>query len=330
MVGAGVSGLTTAIFLAESGLAVTILTDRPPQETTSVVAGAIWGLHLVEAGERAARWGRATLAVFRELAGDPATGVRIERGIQASRGIPPAAPVPPAWLTDLGGCRPCRQEEVPAGFTSGWRYSAPLVHMPTYLGYLQARFAGTGGTLSVAAVSSLAGEACERGARAIVNCSGAYARQLAGDRALTPVRGQTVVVTNPGLTEFFIGLPDESAEVAYVFPHGDTVVLGGTETAGDWNLQPDLAAADRILRDCVAVEPRLAGARVLGHRVGLRPARPTVRLEAEPGAEPADGGPLIVHNYGHGGAGVTLSWGCARDVADLLRPGLPGSSSPGP
>ena len=73
--------------------------------------------------------------------------------------------------------------------------------------------------------------------------------------------------------------------------------------------------ADRILRDCAAIEPRLTGARVLAHRVGLRPARPTVRLEAEPAAP--GGGPPIVHNYGHGGAGVSLSWGCAREAAAL-------------
>ena len=62
-----------------------------------------------------------------------------------------------------------------------------------------------------------------------------------------------------------------------------------------------------------AIEPRLNGARVLGHRVGLRPFRPQVRVEAEPPGP----GPLVVHNYGHGGAGVTLSWGCAREAAAL-------------
>jgi D-amino-acid oxidase len=318
VVGAGVSGLTTAICLAETGLAVTILTDRMPQDTTSAVAGAIWGPHLVEAGERTVRWSRATLAVLRELAGDPAAGVRIGDGIKVSRGVPPATPAPPDWLTELDGYRPCQPGELPAGFTSGWRYTAPLVHMPTYLAYLQARFARAGGTLSVATVATLADAARDHGARAVVNCSGAQAHHLAGDPAITPVRGQTLVVANPGLTEFFIGLPDESAGLVYLFPHGDTVVLGGTEAAGDWDLQPVPAVAGRILRDCAAVEPRLAGARVLAHQVGLRPVRPTVRLEAEPAGGQPDGGPLIVHNYGHGGGGVTLSWGCAREVAGLL------------
>jgi D-amino-acid oxidase len=96
------------------------------------------------------------------------------------------------------------------------------------------------------------------------------------------------------------------------------VVLGGTEVAGDWNTEPVPAVAMRILRDCAAVEPRLNGARVLGHRVGLRPFRPQVRLEAEPPGN----GPLVVHNYGHGGAGITLSWGCAAEAAALAAQAL--------
>ena len=87
---------------------------------------------------------------------------------------------------------------------------------------------------------------------------------------------------NPGLTEFFIGLPDAAHEISYLFPHDGRVVLGGTEVSGDWSTEPDPETAQRILRDCAAIDPRLAGARILEHRVGLRPVRPQVRLEAEP------------------------------------------------
>ena len=334
VVGAGVTGLTTAICLAEAGARVVIRAAVPPAQTTSSAAGAIWGPHLVEDSPRVTRWGQETLAVLRELAADRATGVRPATGVQGTRGTtPPAsarpasrpggtAAAPPGWLADLGAS-PCRAGDLPAGFASGWRYTAPLAHMPTYLGYLRARFSSAGGHVEPGTVRSLPAAAAEHGARAVLNCTGTGARDLLPDPALTPYLGQVVITENPGLREFFIGLPDDTTELVYLFPHGDSVVLGGTEVAGDWNTEPVPAVADRILRDCAAVEPRLSGARVLGHRVGLRPFRPQVRLEAEPARPERDGsGPLVVHNYGHGGAGITLSWGCAREAAALAARAL--------
>ena len=76
---------------------------------------------------------------------------------------------------------------------------------------------------------------------------------------------------------------------------------------------PSEAAADQIIARCASVEPRLAKAEVLG-QLGLRPTRPEIRLE---GQERPGG--LVVHNYGHGGAGVSLAWGCAQSVLDILR-----------
>jgi D-amino-acid oxidase len=324
VVGAGVIGLTTAICLAESGVRVLIRAATPPGHTTSSVAGAIWGPHLVEESARVDRWGRETLAVLRELAADPAAAVRTLSGVQGTRGVPPRAgppedvpAAPPAWMSGLGA-GPCDPQDLPPGFASGWRYSAPLVHMPTYLDYLFARFEAAGGRLEAGTVGSLTAAAAEHGARAVLNCTGTGARGLLPDPALKPFRGQVVIAENPGLSEFFIGLPDDISELVYLFPHGDTVVLGGTEVGDDWNTKPVPAVAERILRDCAAIEPRVRGARVLRHRVGLRPFRPQVRLEAEPPGP----GPLVVHNYGHGGAGVTLSWGCAREAAGLAAQAL--------
>ncbi len=326
VVGAGVCGLTTAICLAEAGARAVIRTAAPPDETTSSVAGAIWGPHLVEDSPRVARWGLDTLAVLREFAGDPATGVRIATGVEATRGIPPAEPpsVPPGWQRELGA-EPCDAADLPSGFAAGWRYTAPLVRMPAYLGYLRARFEAAGGRVEAGVVRSLPDAAAAHGARAVVNCTGSGARDLAPDEAVRVFRGQVVVAENPGLTEFFIAPPDATTELVYLFPHGDVLILGGTEVADDWHPRPVPAVADRILRDCAAVEPRVAGARVLGHRVGLRPFRPRVRLEAEPPGPARAGhgpGPAVVHNYGHGGAGITLSWGCAREAAALVTQAL--------
>ncbi|MCW3064211.1 MAG: amino acid oxidase, partial [Solirubrobacterales bacterium] len=97
------------------------------------------------------------------------------------------------------------------------------------------------------------------------------------------------------------------------FPHGPRVVMGGIATRDDWRLEPDPAIAAGIVERCAAIEPRLRDARVIEHQVGLRPVRPAVRLEEEP-----LGGMRCVHNYGHGGSGVSLSWGCAREVQAIL------------
>jgi glycine/D-amino acid oxidase-like deaminating enzyme len=71
----------------------------------------------------------------------------------------------------------------------------------------------------------------------------------------------------------------------------------------------DAATTEAIVARCAARVPAVAGARVLSVAVGLRPARPAVRLEAAG---------RIVHCYGHGGAGVTLAAGCAAEVAALV------------
>ena len=132
------------------------------------------------------------------------------------------------------------------------------------------------------------------------------------DPSVRPVRGQHVIVENPGLDTFFIEAPVGPSWTAY-FPHGGLAVLGGIAVQDDWSLEPDLEIAEQILARCVAAEPQLAGARVIGHRVGLRPARPEVRLEVQELA-----GTRIVHDYGHGGTGVALSWGCAREASARL------------
>src|SRR5262249_57771457 len=125
------------------------------------------------------------------------------------------------------------------------------------LGHLRARFEAGGGRAEAGLARSLSGAAAGHGARAVVNCTGSGARDLASDQGVRVFRGQVVVAENPGVTEFFIGLPDTTTELVYLFPHGDILVLGGTEVADDWNQQTVPAAAARRLRRVAGVDPQV-------------------------------------------------------------------------
>jgi D-amino-acid oxidase len=127
VIGAGVSGLTTAVCLAEAGAAVKISAALPPDRTTSAAAGAIWGPHLVGIDDRVERWGATTLARLLELAAGPAArpaaGVRMVTGRQACRTLAD----PPGWAAGLDDFRLCADGELPAGFASGWRFTAGVI-----------------------------------------------------------------------------------------------------------------------------------------------------------------------------------------------------------
>jgi D-amino-acid oxidase len=322
VVGAGVIGLTTAICVAEAGLTVTVAAAEPPGQTTSAAAGALWGPHLVGMDDRIARWSAVTREWLAELAaprlGTAGLGgvVRTARGIAATAS---ASAEPPEYAAN-GTLTRCEPADVPAGYAAAWRLSAPLIAMPAYLDYLARRLGRAGGTTAFGARFSSLADARDfaPGARVVVNCAGYGARDLVGDRELVAVRGQAVVVRNPGIRDFFVGSGAPGWPLTYLFPHEDVVLLGGTEEAGRDSREPDPATAARIIEACTAIQPRLRDADVLDHRVGLRPVRPSVRLEAEQAAD----GVTVVHSYGHGGAGVTLSWGCAEDAAGLVLAAL--------
>jgi D-amino-acid oxidase len=322
VVGAGVIGLTTAICLAEAGLTVAVAAAEPPRQTTSSTAGALWGPHLVGLDDRIGRWAAVTTERLAELAesaiGANALGgiVRTADGIAASA----MADAEPPEYALTGTITRCEPGEVPAGYATAWRLSAPLIAMPEYLDYLVGRLGRAGGTSSFGTRFGTLHDARHYAprARVVVNCAGYGARELVADRTVVPVRGQTVVVRNPGLRDFFVGTGAAGWPLTYVFPHERVVVLGGTEEMDRDNRAPDPATAARIIQACAVIRPELRDAAVLDHRVGLRPLRPSVRLDAEQAA----GGVTLVHSYGHGGAGVTLSWGCAEDSVRLVLAAL--------
>lgn len=300
VVGAGVIGLSCAVRLAESGHDVHVVARDLPLETTSAVAAALWYPYRAYPHERVKGWAQTTYQEFLRLAeAEPKSGVRTVPGTEL---LP--EPTPDPWWRDAVP-RLDRVGALPDGYRDGWTFEAPVIEMPVYLVWLQQRLEALAGTVTRLALGGLPGDA-----EVVVNACGLAARSLADDSSMSPVRGQVVYVEQFGLDRWWLSAQGPT----YIVPRSRDVVIGGTDEEGSWDRHADPAVAERILERAEALLPEVRGARVVGHRVGLRPARPTVRLEEEKLA----GGGRVVHCYGHGGAGVTLSWGCADEVAALV------------
>lgn len=303
VIGSGVIGLTTAVVLAERGRRVRVWTREDAERTTSAVAGALWWPYRIEPAALAREWALQSLSVYEELAARPEeTGVRMVEGVLAGSRLDTQGP----WAARVPGLRAATAEEYPG---TGLCARLPLIDMPAHLRWLRERFLAAGGSIETRTVTDLAAVP----APVVVNCAGLGARTLVPDLAVRPVRGQLVITENPGVDSWIVATDKAAGTTTYVFPQPGRLILGGTTDEDDWTLTPDPAVAARIVERCTALRPEIAGARVLGHLVGLRPVRTPVRLERELLPD----GRLVVHHYGHGGAGVTVAWGCAREAARL-------------
>ncbi|GAB3478596.1 NAD(P)/FAD-dependent oxidoreductase [Amycolatopsis cihanbeyliensis] len=296
VVGGGIIGLSCAVRLARPGWEVTVITAHPLADTASMAAGGLIYPRFAEPADRCAGWTAASVAEFRRLAGQQGTGVRLLPGRLLRREDRPV----PEWADAVGGIS--RHTGLDGPWLDALAFAPPLVDTMVYLEWLAGVAAEAGVRTVYRELTGL--DQARPGADLVVNAAGLGARELAPDPAVYPARGQVVHVRDPGLAEWVV---DEDG-FSYVLPHGGHVVCGGTEEVGSAALEPDEHTTADILRRCRALEPALEGVEVLRTRVGLRPARPEVRLER------AD---EVIHCYGHGGMGITLSWGCADEVAAL-------------
>lgn len=309
VVGGGVSGLTCAVRLLERGARVTLISKDAPGATTSAVAGAVWFPYRVRPNERTGPWGTVGYERFHHLSKQPGAPVTMVE-VTALYGDP--LDEEPWWLGSLpdDAVRAAAPAELPDGYGDGRVMWVPCIEAPAYLDWLVRRFDELGGERQHRAVASLD----EPDGDAVVNCCGAEAGAFADDADVRPVRGQVAYVRPRHRPRFMIDDEGPNA-LAYVLPRPDVTVLGGTAEEGDWERRPRPETTCAILEKARLLDPRLETAEYVGAAVGLRPGRREVRLELDtlPSGRP------LVHDYGHGGSGFTLSWGCAEEVARLVE-----------
>lgn len=304
IVGAGVSGLTTAVVFLQAGWNVQVVAREMHSSTVSAVAAAVWTIVDAEPKIATRAWALTSRGRFAAAAETVGSGVVPLRQRELAR-----VDAAPTWWESQPFVRRLDRAELPPGYAAGLEIDGFMIEPSIYLPWLTDRLHELGGEITVAdidRIESLDGDV-------VVNCSGLGAAVLAADESVYPIRGQVVAVANPGVRT---GTSDESDpdRIAYVYPRSREVILGGLRQPRSSASSPDDAVTARILADCARLEPRIEGVDELAVRVGLRPGRPSVRVEAE-----TTGGRTIVHNYGHGGAGYILSWGCALEALDQVR-----------
>ncbi|MBX3381686.1 MAG: FAD-binding oxidoreductase [Phycisphaeraceae bacterium] len=307
VVGAGVIGLNTALALEEAGHDVQVIAAAKGANTTSAAAGAIWYPFKVGPPDLVSKWAGATLRWLVDLANKhPEAGVDVLARSELSDN-----PSPPWWANATPGVRrvdASPTKPLPNGAAYSWVFDAPRCDPLVFLAWLEHRLKNP---VRIERIDSLT-PLCQS-ADFVINCCGLGARSLTGDADLQAIYGQTVIVS-PGRIDLKQCLGDErdEARMFYSIPRRSEVVVGGCAEpcADDRPTTTTRAMTDAILSRAAGMG--LEPGPVLRESAGLRPYRPTVRLEPDA----ADS--RILHNYGHGGAGYTLCRGCAEAIVALI------------
>ncbi|KAH8279776.1 hypothetical protein KR054_005552 [Drosophila jambulina] len=326
VIGAGVNGVASAIKILEHYLAegqpisVTIISEDFTPNTTGDGSAGLWGPYLLGGTPQSKvyKWSQSMHQFLEKIwlsedAGE--AGVCLLPCVRLSTSTVDA--VEDFWRNIVYGAKDLTADQLAAynvgrsvKFTSGLSFVTYTSEPVKLLPYLMKRFFRNGGKIVRRKIEDLDAFIEDSGHDVIVNCSGLGSRKLLNDEQMYSVRGQ---VSRVKANWIFSAVLDESDVGNYIIPNTESVVLGGTHQERDYNTQVCQRDRQFIVSGCRRFIPGLEHTESLFDWVGLRPGRGELRLEAE-----RRGRKLLIHNYGHGGSGVTLCWGCADDVLDLL------------
>src|SRR5438309_3233967 len=178
IIGAGVSGLTCGVVLAERGYHTAIFAKETGQQTTSGAAAALWFPYDAEPAERVIPWALRTFRVLVDLARVPTSGVSMIELRQFSR----AGEIQiPDWAIPLGAQSVIQsfpsvmstevETSLNSFFKSGFSLRVPLTDTTIYLNYLANRFLKAGGEI-FANVHLESLEEADQKFDLVINCAG--------------------------------------------------------------------------------------------------------------------------------------------------------------
>lgn len=304
VVGSGIIGLTTARSLQEAGFQVRIVAKEKFATTLSSKVGAIWFPFEIAPKEKSNVWASRAFYRYQEEI-NPKNGVTFIPFINAY-----TSESNNEWVQQLppGSVHEVPKDKLPDGMEQGLISEVPLVEPGLYLPHLFEAFLSNGGTFLHEEIFSLAELAALD--QWVVNCTGLGAKAICQDEELYPIRGQILRCSK--LKEQSFADPTKKGALLYLINRSEDAVIGGTDYDQDWNEAEDPKDTelilDRLKKSGIHQEPE-----ILEVLVGLRPKRSAVRFEFDPDFL------NVFHNYGHGGAGFTVAWGCALELAEIIK-----------
>ncbi|KAH3675806.1 hypothetical protein WICPIJ_009259 [Wickerhamomyces pijperi] len=347
VIGAGVSGLTSALYLLKSkkSYEVTIVAQHIPGdidiEYTSIFAGANWGSFADDHEIFLQDLDKPGYHYFMDLARtEPGAGVHIvpkQRYNRQSEMGKDGKPHDPWFIREkfVEGVRTLRKDELPESvgedakdpFVAGYEYQTITISTNIYLHYLLQQIFALGGVLKRKTIKHIdeAYNLHQSGERAdlIVNCSGLLASKLGGvqDPEVHPIRGQILWARNSASKQISLKIPGFKDESVYIFPRKEGgCIIGGTFMPNNWSDVVDPGLAKRMIERAKKYLPELVDPNYEGnsteidvyrYNVGLRPGRtsgPKIEREGD-----------IIHNYGIAGAGYQASIGLAEYVCQFAE-----------
>ena len=320
VIGAGIMGLPTAVLLTEAPCnpKVTLIAENFSPDITSNVAGAVVLPPDGPLGSRDPRrkeWSKQTFKYLHELFSSPVAS-KLDISLVQMYEMFEEEREEPWWKDCVFGFHNVGKDELkilclPVD-KSCWTFTTMTVACQPYLLWQMEQFKANGGRVIQKKLNSL--QQIDADYDIIVNCTGLGSKELVNDELLKPVRGQSMLVRAPWIKHVFAY--EGANSLTYVIPRRDVVVIGGTVGIGEWSEEVDPLISKQIIERCCKFLPGLSTAEVVKEMVGLRPARGNVRLEVD---ETLTKHSMVVHNYGHGGQGVTFFRGCALETVKLVN-----------
>eukprot|EP01112_Ceratiomyxa_fruticulosa_P008150 TRINITY_DN2108_c0_g2_i1.p1 TRINITY_DN2108_c0_g2~~TRINITY_DN2108_c0_g2_i1.p1 ORF type:complete len:340 (-),score=65.46 TRINITY_DN2108_c0_g2_i1:46-1065(-) len=311
VIGCGCIGLSSGIILLQAGYNVTIWAKDLPPNVTSNKAAALWYPFLASPPEKVGRWSNDTLTYFlKNILNDKTSGTLSQTVYEVFKN---ETPENPEWASQVPSFRRARKDELPHGYKDGFAVDAFIMDTDIYMDWLVKKFVALGGKIEQRTVYDIREPLIYY--NVVINCPGLGAREVVNDYTVYPCRGQIIVIKHSGLTNSLMYEEGGRYEMAYAIPRLSNIVIGGTVGDHEYHMHPNPQDEKEILEKVAKLSPKLKDVEIVQHKVGLRPARDPIRLEPE---WQQDGRKLVVHNYGHGGSGFTVSWGCALEVLQIV------------